>query len=269
MSTSFFRKGFVVFVVLCLCCGIFGFFWTLELPKKSLLELSETLMTNGEAESSSLDELSIFNDSIENVPLDTYPENLTKKTFVIPKTFEERKEIYRQFYNKFSPNVSVNCQEIVAGNKVEIKTALDTLQSYQRQAPSKDRYMNLKDCDAFKKERGYIEHPLTKEELDFPIAFGLLVYKKYEQIDRLLRLIYRPQHFYCIHVDLKGTDDTNDTFEVLNSISKCFSNIFVVQDRVDVSWGKFSIVQAELRCLKYLWDGAKGWKYYINLTGQE
>ena len=195
--------------------------------------------------------------------------NRTRRIFKIPTTLQERKEIYKQFYRKFSPNVSIDCQAIIAGNKNEINSALEKFKDYQRSLPQKDMYLNLEDCDAFKKERGYIEHPLTQEELDFPIAFGILVYKKYEQVDRLLRAVYRPQHFYCIHVDLDGVDDTNDTFEAVINIAKCFDNVFVVEDRIDLSWGKFSIVEAELACLKLLWTRGKGWKYYINLTGQE
>ena len=205
----------------------------------------------------------------EDLTLQNSTGNRTRRMFKIPTTSQERKEIYKQFYRKFSPNVSIDCQAIIAGNHNEINYALEKFKDYQRPLPQKDMYLNLEDCDAFKKERGYIEHPLTQEELDFPIAFGILVYKKYEQVDRLLRAVYRPQHFYCIHVDLNGVDDTNDTFEAVINIAKCFDNVFVVEDRIDLSWGKFSIVEAELACLKLLWTRGKGWKYYINLTGQE
>ena len=205
----------------------------------------------------------------EDLTLQNSTGNRARRMFKIPTTSQERKEIYKQFYRKFSPNVSIDCQAIIAGNHNEINYALEKFKDYQRPLPQKDMYLNLEDCDAFKKERGYIEHPLTQEELDFPIAFGILVYKKYEQVDRLLRAVYRPQHFYCIHVDLNGVDDTNDTFEAVINIAKCFDNVFVVEERIDLSWGKFSIVEAELACLKLLWTRGKGWKYYINLTGQE
>ena len=43
----------------------------------------------------------------------------------------------------------------------------------------------------------------TKEEQNYPIAFTIMIYKDIEQVYRLLRAIYRPSNYYCIHVDLK------------------------------------------------------------------
>ena len=242
------------------------FLGNLNLPQE---ERRKVLETNTVTQKDLLDEIFDFSGFTEDVHMSNNSEKVTKHSFVIPTTLEGRRKLYEQFYKKLSPNVPVNCQEIVAGNINEIETTLKKYESYKRPVASKDKYLNLKNCDAFKKERGYIDHPLTKEELDFPIAFGLLVFKQFEQVERLLRAIYRPQHFYCIHVDSNATEDTNDTFEVLNRIANCFDNVFVLQNRADLNWMEFSIVQAELLCLKRLWYSAKGWKYYINLTGQE
>ena len=192
----------------------------------------------------------------------------TEKGFILPSSLEERKEIYKRFYKKMSPNVPVNCQEIVDGDRDAIRITSERFKWYRRTEERKHIYENISNCAEFKNEFGYIEHPLTKEELDFPIAFGILVYKDIEQIERLLRAVYRPQHFYCFHVDLAGDKDVNKTYNALRNIAECFDNVFVPSTRVDVVWGEFSILEAELICMEQLWK-VTGWKYYINLVGQE
>ncbi|XP_060591317.1 N-acetyllactosaminide beta-1,6-N-acetylglucosaminyl-transferase-like [Ruditapes philippinarum] len=123
-----------------------------------------------------------------------------------------------------------------------------------------------RNCSSFIDERGYITHHLTTEEQQFPIAFSILMYKNVEQVERLLRAIYRPQNIYCIHVDSK----TNiEIYKALSGISNCFENVFVLRKRVNVIWGKMSVLTPELLCMEELWKRHKTWKYFINLTGQE
>jgi len=38
----------------------------------------------------------------------------------------------------------------------------------------------------------------------FPLAFSMVIYRDIDQFERLLRVLYRPQNFYCIHVDRKA-----------------------------------------------------------------
>ncbi|XP_064596768.1 beta-1,3-galactosyl-O-glycosyl-glycoprotein beta-1,6-N-acetylglucosaminyltransferase-like [Liolophura sinensis] len=86
-----------------------------------------------------------------------------------------------------------------------------------------------------------------------------------EQAERLLRAIYQPQNYYCIHVDRKSEDSIKNG---MKAVAKCFDNVFLVEKPVAVVWGKFTVLEAELLCLKELWAYQK-WKYFINLTGQE
>ena len=53
----------------------------------------------------------------------------------------------------------------------------------------------------YKARRGYILESLSQEESNFPIAFSILFYKDLEQVELLLRNIYRPSNYYCLHVD--------------------------------------------------------------------
>ncbi|XP_052285132.1 beta-1,3-galactosyl-O-glycosyl-glycoprotein beta-1,6-N-acetylglucosaminyltransferase-like [Dreissena polymorpha] len=123
-----------------------------------------------------------------------------------------------------------------------------------------------KNCSNFIHERGYIDHHLTEVERDFPIAFSIIMFTDIEQSERLLRAIYRPQNYYCIHVDSK----TNQTiYDGMSSIASCFDNVFVTSKRFDVQWGTMTTLEPELLCMKELWNKSTLWKYFINLTGQE
>ena len=120
-------------------------------------------------------------------------------------------------------------------------------------------------CSTYQKNRKYIMSPVNEEEANFPLAFSLLVYSSAHQVEQLLQAIYRSQNYYCIHVDLKAT---STFYETMAKIAGCFPNVFLSSKRFDVRWGCFSVLQAELQCMRDLWSKTK-WKYYINLTGQE
>ena len=121
------------------------------------------------------------------------------------------------------------------------------------------------DCNTYIKTRKYIMKPVSSEEANFPLAFTLSVYTHAGQVEQLLRAIYRPQNYYCIHVDLKAVDLV---YQSLSKITGCFGNVFLASKRYHVIWGMFSVLQPELQCMEDLLK-RKGWRYLINLTGQE
>ena len=41
--------------------------------------------------------------------------------------------------------------------------------------------------------------PVNEMEANFPIAFGMLIYKQFDQFEQLFRILYRPYNFYCLH----------------------------------------------------------------------
>ena len=106
---------------------------------------------------------------------------------------------------------------------------------------------------------------INEEEQDFPIAFSIMMYKDLELAERLLRAIYQPQNYYCIHVDKKSNKSLH---RAVSAIADCFDNVFLASKTIAVHWGTFRQVKAELVCMKDMWK-YKTWKYYINLTGQE
>ena len=151
-----------------------------------------------------------------------------------------------------------------------------------------------KDCELFKRSRGYITTSLTQEEEEFPIAYSMVVFKDIEMVERLLRSVYRPQNRYCIHVDSKSDPEF---YSAVQSVAACFpDSVRMSSRRVDVKWGTYTVLEPELICMQDLWamdekkpangksTGTKPdisqeskakhkkrtkWKYFINLTGQE
>ena len=168
------------------------------------------------------------------------------------------------------PSISVsaaNCTALFRGDTEEIEKALCYQKGNPKQVIFPKQYLNLsKDCDFFKAVRGYILDPMTASEASFPIAYSIVVFKGIEQVERLLRAIYRPQNSYCIHVDSKSGDPFK---KALAAIVGCFDNVFLASRSVDVRWGQFSVLEADLICMKDLWEASATWKYFINLTGQE
>lgn len=107
-------------------------------------------------------------------------------------------------------------------------------------------------------------NPLSWEEFRYPIAFSILVYTEIEMAERLLRAIYRPQNYYCIHVDAKS----EEIYRAFVRIASCFPNVMLAKTQLSVVWGSFTVLDADLVCMETLWP-FKRWKYFINLTGQE
>ena len=183
---------------------------------------------------------------------------------IYPINFIQRKETVQEdsldrmkLVEEFIPNVkveTVSCSAIIRGDLQEI-----TKGTVVKSRTSKvEYYLNIaKNCSKFVNQRKYSIKPLSEEEASFPIAFSLLVYKNVEQVERLLRAIYRPQNYYCIHVDLKSQDAFK---EAMKGIVSCFPNVFLASKMVSITWGKPSVLEPELICMRDLWNYTT-WKY--------
>jgi len=161
---------------------------------------------------------------------------------------------------------AVNCAKLIVGDQNEQEKA----DIYQKQyskivRPNKEIYSEALNCSKFLSDRRYTRKPASEEELNFPLAYSILLFKDVEQFERLLRAIYRPQNFYCIHVDKKSEKSVQDA---VGAIVECLENVFMAPKQFDVQWGTFSVLEPELSCMSELLKYKK-WKYFINLTGQE
>ena len=161
---------------------------------------------------------------------------------------------------------NISCARLYAGDKTELSKAL-AWQTRNQKIPINDSdYISMtSDCQNYITRRQYILN-VSAEEHEFPLAFGIVMHRDVEQVERILRAIYRPQNFYSIHVDKKANLSIK---EGMSAIAKCFPNIRLTYKAVSVKWGKYSLLEAHLLCMKEVLGMSTVWKYYINLTGQE
>ncbi|XP_036100540.1 beta-1,3-galactosyl-O-glycosyl-glycoprotein beta-1,6-N-acetylglucosaminyltransferase 3 [Molossus molossus] len=169
---------------------------------------------------------------------------------------------------KLTAKRSINCSRIIRGDKEAVREALlDRLEVKKREPFTATTYLNMtRDCEHFKAKRKFIQYPLSKEELDFPIAYSMVVHEKIESFERLLRAVYAPQNIYCVHVDEKSPE----TFkEAVKAIVSCFPNVFTASKSVRVVYASWSRVQADLNCMEDLLQSSVPWRYLLNTCGTD
>lgn len=158
----------------------------------------------------------------------------------------------------------LDCASMFRGDRKDMDRAQEYMSGFPRQVLTSSDYVNMtSNCVEFRRSRGYFARPMSQEEAEFPIAFSILVYKDIQQVERLLRAIYMPQNFYCIHIDTKASPEVLAAFEALVA---CFDNVFLASRLESVYWGHISIIYAEMHCIEDLLKYK--WKYFINLSGQ-
>ncbi|XP_076075973.1 beta-1,3-galactosyl-O-glycosyl-glycoprotein beta-1,6-N-acetylglucosaminyltransferase-like [Mytilus galloprovincialis] len=172
---------------------------------------------------------------------------------------------------KFPPflqiNRKVNCRKIVEGDKEEIAKANRYMKLNQPKRITEDDYItNTNNCNNFVNRFGYNAYTVIEEEREFPIAFSILTFKDVDQTERLLRSIYRPHNFYCIHIDNSSSEELHKS---LRKIANCLSNVFIVSKTVDVIYDHVSRLRADIYCMTDLLSKSNKWKYFINLPHQQ
>ena len=131
---------------------------------------------------------------------------------------------------------------------------------------------NASMCAEYRRVRGFDRHQqVDKSELDFPLAFSILTFEHVEQLERLVRAIYRPHNLYCIHVD----GNSGPVFRrAVQSIATCLFNVFVSASSEPIVYASFSRLQADLNCMHELLERRRGessveWKYVLNMASSE
>ncbi|XP_042867069.1 uncharacterized protein LOC122249936 [Penaeus japonicus] len=102
------------------------------------------------------------------------------------------------------------------------------------------------------------------------LGFVILAHKDPPAVMQLLRLIYRPQHHYVIHVD-KRRDDTRSTLtKLISKLMPGAKNIRVLPKTRSfvASWGSYNIVRAELEAFEELLRMGV-WDFAVKLSGAD
>jgi len=97
------------------------------------------------------------------------------------------------------------------------------------------------------------------------IAYFILVHRLPKQFKKLFEAIYDTDNIYLIHLDKKTGSETNNE---VRSFLAGYPNVYI-QERSNVGWGGYSMVQAELNGMKYLLSINADWDFFINLSGQD
>ena len=129
--------------------------------------------------------------------------------------------MWKIFYGKYHFMLFV-CGYIILFLFLLSTVAKKKMKLNPRQAISNGDFIEFtRNCSTFKQLRGYTEYPVSEQELQFPVAFSILFYKNLEQVENLLRTIYRPHNWYCLHLDADAS-----TVNIINALL-FFTNFFL------------------------------------------
>jgi hypothetical protein len=187
--------------------------------------------------------------------------------------FESKNELKNKLVKK---KYNIDCQSIFLRNDTlaihQAKSLSDQIKKSKKSVNNHKSDENFifdrSTCEDYKLFRDFNQIDKYNEEIEinFPLAYAILVYKNAEQIDRLLRLIWRPQNIYCFHID----SNSNYLFkQAIKSIANCFDNVFITKNSQSIVRGSFSILKAELNCMNDLIKSNISWKYLIHMSGDE
>ena len=93
------------------------------------------------------------------------------------------------------------------------------------------------------------------ENIPTRIAFSFVVHDQPGLFEILLHLMFRPYHAYCIYIDAKTKREIRKAFEnIVNCYQEIFpwTNIFLIKRPHQISWGTYSLLDADLTCLDQL-----------------
>ncbi|VDM35286.1 unnamed protein product [Hydatigera taeniaeformis] len=110
---------------------------------------------------------------------------------------------------------------------------------------------------------------ITQPDGDMNVAFTMVVHKDVLQIARLLRMIYRVNNYYCIHLDARSSPHFQ---AAMRGVATCFgSNVELVpkDKRIAVHWGDESVLRPQFICAKQALQRDPTWHYLVNIVGQE
>ena len=94
----------------------------------------------------------------------------------------------------------------------------------------------------------------------YSIAFTILMHDNFQQAERLIRALYRPQHFFCVHVD----KDNPHLVEQMKKLIGCFKNIYLAPKLENVIYRGVSRLLADIHCMREHVKRGGRWKYLLN-----
>ena len=138
------------------------------------------------------------------------------------------------------PVIPRNCSRLFNRSLHDVTTTITRNRNWKSGSTDLDILRMTSNCSQVAQ---YFENNLyvTKLERSFPVAYTFVVYNNPQQILRLLRHLYRPTNFYCIHPDRKSSPIFLLIFQ---NIATCLDNVIIPNELKDVRWGEPSIMEA-------------------------
>ena len=187
--------------------------------------------------------------------------------------------------NSYSSNLSTNptnCSTLIKDTKkflAEVKMKYDckaldeencqnTYNDYHEKADPLSVVLRSASCDLTWPNYSSV----SDKEMLFPLAYFITAYTDARNLELMLATIFRPHNSYCVHVDPKSDPVFS---RAVQQILTCYrarypdSYIHTSSRAVPVFYMHFSIVEAELICLRDLLDNNKPWVYAVNMAGSE
>lgn len=93
-------------------------------------------------------------------------------------------------------------------------------------------------------ETRYIDDPK-----DLMLCYGILTHDDPVATIRLMDVLYEPGHSFVVHVDAK--EEYEPTFQAIADYASSREYVHVIDNRVRVNWGGYSMVEATLKMLRY------------------
>lgn len=112
----------------------------------------------------------------------------------------------------------------------------------------------------------------------YSLAFSHLLHKEIAIYEAFLSVYFRPNNFYCVHIDKESKDKV---WKAVQGLINCYSTKMIhgkivlidKKDSFKVRWGRDQMLKADLKCIEKLVQLRKGskspWRYSISMAGSE
>ncbi|XP_011409008.2 PREDICTED: beta-1,3-galactosyl-O-glycosyl-glycoprotein beta-1,6-N-acetylglucosaminyltransferase 3-like, partial [Amphimedon queenslandica] len=173
------------------------------------------------------------------------------------------------FLHKLQPTLKPSCDKLFNGQHSERQRVRNAQKHFQLPSDAEILQAYSKGNCSFVQNDFDNNFYISPDEIDFPIAYEMLIYyqkNRFLQALNLLKFIYRPHNVYCIHID-KGSPQW--WINGVKGFTSCLPNVFVAKKLVKIYYGSVSILDAHLSCLSELLTVTTPWKYVLTLHSPE
>ena len=168
---------------------------------------------------------------------------------------------------ELQPKIAKNCEKLKLGVPQEQARVRLALSSWRPRESEPEFLERMTQCPQVWEEFSDRNFYNSAEEQSFPIAYVLVFHNNTRQILRLLKVLWRPQNVFCLHLDAKQGHKFVTFFR---EFASCFDNLFVASKLEKVIYAHHTIMDAQLNCMgDLLAMNESKWKYIVTLCGTE